>query len=368
MRILVLTLSFGAGHLRAAHAVARALGDESPSSDIRVLDALSGARRLFRAGYVLPYWMMIRHCPRLWGRYFQARVSRRANRTAPDWAFRRGCPQVFQTIESFRPDVIVAAEVAACELAVIARRQRLTRARIVSVITDYETEPVWVKPEVDAYAVPDDGVGQELSGWGVPREKIVAAGIPIDPAFRRRYDARATRRSLGIKDDAPIVLLMGGGMGPTGMHRVAARLVGNLPGPPAHLVAVTGHDRRVRRRTEGLRACRDVTLRVLGWTNKVPELMQAAALLVTKPGGLTLAEAAASRLPVVMFDAIPGPEQRNAERFARAGAGLITRGAEETARAAARLIADSVERHALKVNIAGFDRPGASSAIAQLVL
>src|SRR5947209_15989897 len=136
-RILVLTLSFGSGHVQAARAVADELRRREPRADVRVVDALEEARVLFRACYAWPYWLMVRRAPKLWGRFFESRVARRDEGTAPAWAFRRGCARVFKLIAEFRPDVIVACEVAACELAALARRDGLTRARTVAVVTDH---------------------------------------------------------------------------------------------------------------------------------------------------------------------------------------------------------------------------------------
>src|SRR2546423_1348222 len=176
----------------------------------------------------------------------------------------------------------------------------------------------------------------------------------------------ATRPRLGITDDAPIALLMGGGMGPTRMDEVAARLCACAE--PLHIVAVAGQDARARRRLERLRAAPHVSLRVVGWTEAVAELMQAATVLVSKPGGLTLTEAALSALPVVMFDAIPGPELRNAARVAAAGAGVLTRSADETASAALSLIRDEHMRRRMSDCAARLARPEAAATIARIAL
>ena len=203
MKVLVLTLSFGSGHVRAAEAVARELVRQAPGADVRVVDALADARALFRAGYVWPYWAMVRHAPALWARFFNARAACAARQTAPTWVFRRGCPQVFETIAEFAPAVIVAAEVGACELAVIARRARLTGARVVCVITDHEAEPVWAKPEVDAYAVADEEVRAQLCAWGAPADRIAVCGIPTDAAFNELQDKSATRARHGGRRPIP---------------------------------------------------------------------------------------------------------------------------------------------------------------------
>jgi len=365
-RILVLTLSFGSGHVQAARTVARELKRQSPDADVRILDALTECRILFRAFYVWPYWAMVRYAPALWDRFFTQRTAWMKQNTAPEWAFRFGCPRVFREIVDFKPDSIVATEVAACELAAMAKRDGLTQARIINVITDYEAEPVWVKREVDAYAVADDDVRDQLCVWGVTAANIVTCGIPTDDKFCHQHDETETRRRHGITDDAPIVLLMGGGWGPTHMNEVAARLCES--GQTMHVIAATGHDTRMRRRLARLRAWLPVSLHVFGWTDDIAPLMQAAAVLVTKPGGLTTAEAALCGLPVVIFDAIPGPEQRNAARLAEIGAGVLTSGARETAVTVLSLLRDESVRRRMSVRARLLARPDAAATIARLAL
>src|SRR5215510_3433495 len=182
-RIMVLTMSFGSAQVQAAKKIASELLCEAPKAEVRVVDALASSRFLFYAGYVWTYWAMLRHAPGLWYRLFNRRLEREHRRTAPKWAFQFGCPDVFKAILGFEPDTIVATEVAACEIAAIAKRRGLTRARIVNVITDYEAEPAWVQPEVDNYAVGDPYVADHLRAWGAPIDRIHVCGIPRASSF-----------------------------------------------------------------------------------------------------------------------------------------------------------------------------------------
>jgi processive 1,2-diacylglycerol beta-glucosyltransferase len=361
-RILVLTLSFGSGHLRASHAIAKELKHAEPSADVWVVDALEECRLWFRACYEWPYWFMLRYAPGLWDRLNSARLENQHERTAPQWAFRWGCPKVFEAIEKFKPDVIVAGEVAGCEMAVIARRLGITQAPIVNVITDYEAEPIWVKREVDAYFVPDENVRAEMIEWGAPAERVEVSGIPVDPAFDQGRSIRAAQND----EELPIVLLMGGGMGPTHMDEVARQL--GESSVPMHIVAITGHDKRARRKLERLKVKSPVTLQVFGWTDDVPALMQAAEILVTKPGGLTIAEAALYSLPTVFFDPIPGAEFVNARRMVDGGAAVISKGANETASMVGKLLRDEPSRRAMALRAKQIARPNARKEIARLVL
>jgi len=364
MKILVLTLSFGSGHVRAAQAVADELSRQVPASNVLVVDALAESRLLFRACYEWPYWLMLRYAPGLWDRFSTARVKHKHEGTAPSWAFRRGCPKVFSTIKIFNPDVIVAAEVAACEIAAIARRLGLTQAPILNVITDYEAEPIWVQPEVAAFTVADENVSAELISWGAPASRILICGIPVDPRFDAAHNSKEVRLRYGITGKSPLVLLMGGGMGPTRMDQVVEQLAQSKT--PMHIVAVAGKDKRGLRRLKRVTVAAPVSLLAVGWTDDVAALMQAARILVTKPGGLTISEAALCSLPVVFFDPIPGAEFVNARRMVDAGAAVVTRGPSETARAIISLLNDKTSTDVMALRSQAMARPNARKEIATL--
>ena len=361
--ILVLTLSFGAGHVRAAEAIAAELRHELPGADIRMVDAMGNCRTLFRAFYVWPYWAMIRYAPSLWKTFFESRVSAGHDHTAPLWALRWGFATTFEFIESFQPDLIVACEVGASEVSVIARREKLTDAKIINVVTDFEAEPIWVKPEVEAFVVADDQVKRQLQGWRAESGKIRICGIPLGSSFDREHEPQGMRRDLGL-DDRPIVLLMGGGMGPTRMDSVAAKLLESRSG--LQILALPGRDKKALRRLKNLKSSDDSTLQIIGWTNDVANLMQVADLLVTKPGGVTLAEAAASGLPLILFDPIPGPETANAQKFVQSGAAVLSSDSTETARAVTELLRDKHKLDEMAHQVTRLARPKAASKVAQL--
>jgi processive 1,2-diacylglycerol beta-glucosyltransferase len=216
----------------------------------------------------------------------------------------------------------------------------------VSVITDYHAEPAWVQPEVDAYLVADEAVAEQLRSWGAMPGKIVVTGIPVETRVSpRQNDA----------DGRPVVLLMGGGMGPTRIDEVARALCAGST--PMQVVAIAGYDHRARRRLQHVRGTALVSLDVLGWVDDVPALMGMASLLVTKPGGVTAAEAA-----------VPGPEESNAARIANAGAGLTADGPAAAAKAVIALLRDEPRRRAMSAAARARARPFAAGEAAGIVL
>ena len=361
-RILILTLSFGAGHVSAARAIAAEFKKQIPDAEARIIDALADCPRWFRAFYVWTYQAMIRYAPRLWDKFFKARLERGDEQTAPVWMWRRGCRQVFEEIRNFQPQLIVAAEVGASEIAVIARRDNLTHAEIVCVITDYEAEPIWVKPEISTFAVSTEKVKKQLTGWGAGAEKIHVCGIPLKPDFAETRDLAETRTRFGL-DERPLILLMGGGTGPTRMDEVAARLL--RAGEKLQIIALPGRDETARAKLKKLSDSAAANLQIINWTEMVAPLMRAADILATKPGGVTLSEAAASGVPLVLFDAIPGPEVANAEYFVGAGAAVLTKNSEDTASEILRLLGDDEKLHRMSAECRKLARPDAAAKIVE---
>ena len=362
-RILVLTLSFGEGHVSAARAIADEFRRQAPESEVRVLDVLEHCSPLFRAFYAYPYWLMIRHAPGLWRFFFRSRTRRKDEFTAPVWAWCHGCKTVFNVIDSYRPDIIVACEVGACEIAAIARRQAVSSAQVINVITDLEAEPIWVKPEIETYYVPDDRVKHQLVKWGADPACVHVCGIPIDQRFAR---ASVTSSSIVRRSRRPMVLLMGGGMGPTRMDLVADTLLRR----DAHvqIVALPGKDLSVRNRLKRLGPGSDKRLTVVDWTERVADYMKAASVLVTKPGGLTLSEASACGVPLVLFDVIPGPEEVNAEAYVNAGAAVLAGSPAHAADEVIKLLADAEKLAAMSRSVSSLSRPDPAQRIVATVL
>lgn len=362
-RILVLTLSFGAGHVSAAQAIIAEFQKQIPAADLRMIDALEDCPFWFRAVYVWTYWAMIRYAPRVWEKFFASRVERRDEQTAPVWMWKKGCRKVFDEIKNFQPELIVACEVGASEIAVIARRENSTTAEIINVITDFEAEPIWVKPEIAAYSVANETVKTQLVNWSADQEKIKICGIPLNASFTETHNSQNTRARFDL-DDRPIILLMGGGMGPTRMDEVAAEIL--KTGKNLNVVALPGKDARAKATLEKLSDSETVNLRVIDWTNEVAALMQAASILATKPGGVTLSEAAACELPLVLFDAIPGPETINARKFVEAGAAILAKNSTDAARQILRLLADEERLKLMSENCRALSKTDAASEIVRL--
>jgi processive 1,2-diacylglycerol beta-glucosyltransferase len=365
-RICILTLGVGSGHLRASETVQRALYDGNDPIEVKVVDALDSAHRWFHWLYVDPYWWMLHNAPWLWRGLFDWRQRDKHRATAPSWVFRRGCREVMRQLKNYAPHLVIVTEIGAAEIAALGRREGWFNAPILAVQTDFQTEPPWVQPEIDVYCVASEEARGQLIGWGVLANRVLLSGIPVDPAFALPFDKPEVRRALGLDARRPVVLVMGGGNGPVPLDRVVASL--ELCNVPMQVMVVAGHDRYLRQRLEALRGRLAMDLLLFGWTENVPELMAVSDLLITKPGGLTAAEALAAGLPMILTHPIPGPEERHVHYLRQNGVALVAKTLDDIPRLASRLLSSPDELNELRRRAREWSRPDAAHAIAQVAL
>jgi processive 1,2-diacylglycerol beta-glucosyltransferase len=365
-RVCILTLGVGSGHLRASEAVQRALYDGNDPIEVKVVDVLDTARRWFHWIYVDPYWWMLRNAPWLWRKVFERRQRQLHRATAPDWVFRRGCREVLRQLKNYAPHLVIVTEIGAAEIAALGRREGWFNAPILAVQTDFQTEPPWVQPQIDAHCVASEGARGQLIGWGVLPNRVLLCGIPVDPTFSLPFDKMELKRALGLDERRPVILVMGGGMGPVPLDSVVASL--DLCNVPLQVLVVAGHDRRLRRRLEMLRRRVAIDLHLFGWTESVPELMAVSDLLITKPGGLTTAEALAAGLPMVLTHPIPGPEERHVLYLQQKGVALHAETLNDIPRLASRLLSSPNELNEIRRLAREWSRPDAAHAIAQVAV
>ncbi|HEX5483840.1 MAG TPA: glycosyltransferase [Terriglobia bacterium] len=369
-KILILTTSHGASHRRASEALKKAFLEIQPSLTVEIIDALEHCARWFRA-YYDSYLIPLRYWPSLWRRI--ERRQHQAASTSPGWLYRLGGRPLFRFIKAFDADIVIATEIGVCELAVLYKRRTHGRFFLVGLeLMDFNQ--AWVQPEIDLYPVVHPDLGEELIAAGAPRQKVIACGMPIDPAYARLPDRAEARKRLGVRDDLPLILALFGGAGfgkprqiVEGLRKVAA---------PCQVVFITGKNRALE--TELQHLCSSPSgpsgpsglpgWRVLGWTEHMHEWMVAADLLISKPGGGTVMEAAACGLPLLVFAPLPGNEERTCRWLEKWQAGIWVRSPAELAPAIKNLLEHLQKRENLRQAMKSISHPGAALDAAQMIL
>ncbi len=361
-RLLVLSVSAGAGHTRAAQALVEAAAAGS-GVEVQHVDILKFTAPFYRKAYAQGYLQMVHRAPELWGYLYRA--SDRGTRPAPPPGFVRLFDRVQfaafrRFVREFAPDAVLSTHFLAAQVFAPYRKRGRDRFPLGLVVTDFDAHAFWVQPTADRFFVATEEVAAILAGRGIARRRISVTGIPIAAPFGRRHDRAAARRRLGLSTDQPVVLVMSGGAG-VGAFAGAVRTV--LGCGPVQVLAVAGRNEKLRRALSRVRAPGGSTLRVFGFVEDVASVMAAADLAVGKSGGLTASECLAMGLPLVVFDPIPGQEERNADFLLEAGAGVKAVGLAALAHKVAGLLADGARLRRMSRAARRSSRPRAASDI-----
>ena len=156
---------------------------------------------------------------------------------------------------------------------------------------------------------------KQLREIGIPKEKIYATGIPLSNKFLLKYDKKQILQNFGLQPNKKTVLFFGGGefgLGKTQTFQIFKSFV-KCP-ENIQIVAISGKNLKMKENFENLvnELGKQDSVKILEYTDKVPQLMSISDLVVTKPGGLTTTESLASGLPIVIINPIPGQEEENA--------------------------------------------------------
>jgi len=361
-RILLLTLYHGATHVRISRALVKGLLAARPNLQVEVIDALAHCTAWFRA-YYNSYEIPLKYWPGLWERIEGSQFE---GETSGPWAlYRRGARPLFKFIEKFAPDVVVATEVGLGEIAVIHKRERGARYALVGMQT-FAYERPWAQPEVDLFVSYPGETAAQIRSLGVPPEKVLECGVPVDPAFGLHPDRPALRSRLGLQDGLPAFLVNFGGSGKGKPREVVSEL--RQVQQPFQAIFISRRDEKLRK--ELLRLTAGMAhVQVLSWVDNMHEWMAAADLLISRAGGGILAESLNSALPILVFDAPPGNERRFCQLIEENWhTGYWVRQPGQLAARINHLLEQPADMEELRANVRRHSYPDAARVAAQAIL
>lgn len=365
-RILILSASVGSGHVKAADALAKAFRADPNVEEVLSDDSLDHTNVLHKQLYSTLYKRLSAMLPEFLGWWYESSddpwVSDKS-RLALD------LPQalpLINLVRDFKPDAIICTHfMPAGVLSYLIGAGKLD-AELGIVVTDFHFHAFWITRAFHWYFVAQEEDKIHMEGLGLPGDRIQVTGIPLEPEFARPVDKKAVLREMRLDPDKPTLLVAGGALGLSPAVAVARRLL--ELNRDFQAIIVCGKNEDLQKDIEELVIGREDRFRVLGYTDKMPDLMGAATLLLSKPGGLTTAEALSRGLPMVVLDPIGGQEERNSDVLLEAGAAVKCTEVTVLNHKLERLLDDPARIAAMSDNARKLGRPNASADIARIVL
>ncbi|WKB36266.1 glycosyltransferase [Terrilactibacillus sp. S3-3] len=224
---------------------------------------------------------------------------------------RFGIYHLIPTLLRSKPDVIISTfPIAAGMMSLIKEAGWLRSVPLITVITDHSVHSAWIHPQTDLYLVGSDAVKMGLLEMGVESDKVKVTGIPIHPKFSIEQNRSRLRNKYHIGQDQKVLLIMGGGVGIFKHFQPVLKQLDNMPWK-LKIVIICGHNQKLYHHFMEISRSSKHDIQVEAFVNNINEWMAIADVMITKPGGLTISEAIASELPMIIFKPLGGQEADN---------------------------------------------------------
>lgn len=315
-KILIFYAAYGGGHYSAAKSIKKYL-DDNYEVETEIIDCIEYINKTLNKMTTSAYKEMARKAPNLWGKVYAnsqkgilGHVSSRANKVM--------AIKLKNLINEMKPDLVVSTHPFSSQMVSYLRRKGKVSCKLVTVLTDFAPHEQWLigHEYTEGFFVANSKMEQYLCDYGVEPNKIHVTGIPLSERFFEKFDRENVFNEFNLDSSKPIILFFGGGEFGLGKDRtiqILGAIINNLQ--TYQIVAISGKNPKMNKGFNDLvkESNSEDRVRVLDYTNKVPELMSISTLVVTKPGGLTTSESLASELPILVINPIPGQEEENAE-------------------------------------------------------
>ena len=362
-RVLILSASVGAGHMRAAQAVELAFRKAHPEAIVQNLDILQLTNAVFRRLYGKFYLDLVNKAPHVLG-YVYDMLDRSGpwGRNAGDrirlMVEKLNLAAFLDHLTKEKWDLVINTHFLPAEIIASLKVKGTLSIPQVTVTTDFDTHRLWVNQPCERYFTATEEGRKNLAFWGIRETEIVATGIPIHPVFAEPKDREECCRRQGIVGDRTVVLQLAGGFGVGPITQIHSAVL--EVSHPLEIVVVTGRNAAVREKLEPIPCPRRHRRKILGFTDQIDELMAAADLVVSKPGGLTTSETLARGAAMVVVDPIPGQETRNSDYLLENGAAIKVNNLSTAAHKLDELLNESGKLETLRKNALRIARPRAA--------
>ena len=371
-KILIFYASYGGGHLSAANSIKQYIDENFDGFDTELVDCMLYVNKSINKITTAAYKEMAKKFPWAWGevyRHSQRGTIAHISSTANNLMARK----LLKLLKETTPDLIISTHPFGSQMVSYLKRKALVDCKLATIMTDFAPHEQWLvgKEQVDYFFVSHEKMRQSLIDVGISENKVFATGIPLSNRFLMHYNKLEIMNSFELNPDKKVILFFGVGEFGLGREQTIKILKSFILHSVNHqIVAIAGKNDKMKLSFDKLvsKMQAEDIVKVLPYTDKVPELMSISDLVVTKPGGLTTTESLASGLPIVAINPIPGQEEENAKFLEKSGVAIWLKKQDDFDAVIADLLSDEQKLHQMRVNTKLLAKKNSTRDICNIIL
>ena len=325
-KIIVFYCTYGGGHISAAKSIKNFIDNNYEDVDVEYIDCIEYINKYINKLSTKAYVEITKNTPRLWKKLYTG-ANRGAIATISNTSNKLMALKLKKLIKEKKPDLVISTHPFSCFMCGILKKKHKVDFELATIMTDYHIHNQWLYfPEyVNYFFVATEQMKNDMIELKIPAEKIFVTGIPISSKFKENFDKEEIFDEFWLDKNKFTVLLFGGGefgLGKSVAVKVLETIIRMFK--EIQVVAISGKNKKMHKAFEELvdKTNSEARIKVLEFTDKVPELMSISGIVVTKAGGLTITESLVSQLPIIIINPIPGQEEENAQFLENAGAAI----------------------------------------------
>ncbi|MDD5156302.1 MAG: glycosyltransferase [Candidatus Omnitrophica bacterium] len=364
--IALMYISEVSGHRSCALAIEEAVKRLQPDAAVLNINAFNYTNPVSEKIVNRIYMGIIKRAPGIWDYlYDNPSVVRRVEKIK-ERIHRFNSPKFKKLFEQFQPDVVACTQAFPCGMVAAYKKNYKSEIPLVAVLTDYVPHSYWVYEEIDCYIVPSEEVALRLHKKGVALHKIKTFGIPFSLKFNKNIPREETIRHHGLDPALPTVLLMGGGQGLGPINNIVRKI--DRISSDFQCIIVCGTNKKLYRSMKDKVKDYRRNILVFGYSSNIDSLMSISDMIITKPGGITTAEALAKKLPMIIVKPIPGQETNNTSYLTRHHAAIKVERPQDVCAVIEDLLEDPGKLERMRQAASSIAKPNASIDTARLLL
>lgn len=372
-KILIFYGSYGGGHLSAAKSISKYLEETyGKKIEVQTVDCIEYINKYINKVSTEAYKELAKKAPWAWKHVYKnsqnGALSHISTTTNKLMSYKLNL-----LIQEFKPDLIISTHPFSTQMCAVLKKRKKIDCKLATILTDFHIHAQWLvlSQYVDYFFVSNEQMKLDMIEENVDKNKIFITGIPVSENFTKEYDKLEIYKEFGLSPDKQTVLFFAGGefgLGRDTTYRVLKTLIRLFK--DLQVIAISGKNKKMNTKFKELVELTNSSdrIKVLEYTNKVPELMSIVLGVITKPGGLTVTECLVSGLPMVIMNPIPGQEEENAEFLVNNGIAIWLKNGENIARSLKNLSRNPDKLKEMGENAKKLSKPYATADISRILI